>query len=286
MKIKEYGNKNNNTIMLLHGGGLSWWNYREVAERLQNKFHIILPILDGHSDSDKNFTSIEDNAQEIIDYINNNYGGHIYLIGGLSLGAQILLEILSRKKDICSYAIIESALVIPMNTTHKLIKPTFSMSYGLISKKWFSKLQFNSLRIKKELFDEYYRDTCKIGKEDMIAFMEANSKYEIKDSLKNTNAKVLVVVGDKERPIMKKSASLIHQKINESRIEILPNYYHGEFSINNPQQYVVAINELIANRKKQIKSELEGNVGTNNLEKAKIQLEERSKTKIKSLDER
>ena len=83
MKIKEYGNKNNNTIMLLHGGGLSWWNYREVAERLQNKYHIILPILDGHSDSDKNFTSIEDNAQEIIDYINNNYGGHIYLIGGL-----------------------------------------------------------------------------------------------------------------------------------------------------------------------------------------------------------
>lgn len=34
MKIKEYGNKNNNTIMLLHGGRLSWWNYREVAERL------------------------------------------------------------------------------------------------------------------------------------------------------------------------------------------------------------------------------------------------------------
>ena len=102
-----------------------------------------------------------------------------------------------------------------MNTTHKLIKPAFSMSYGLISKKWFSKLQFNSLRIKKELFDEYYRDTCKIGKKDMIAFMKANSKYEIKDSLQNTNAKVLVVVGDKERPIMKKSASLIHQKIKK-----------------------------------------------------------------------
>ena len=48
----------------------------------------------------------------------------------------------------------------------------------------------------------------------------------------------------------------------------------------------MAINELIANRKKQIKSELEGNVRTNNLENEKIQLEERSKTKIKSLDER
>ena len=53
---------------------------------------------------------------------------------------------------------------------------------------------------------------------------------------------------------MKKSASTIHQKINGSRIEVLPNYYHGDFSINNPQQYVMAINELIANRNRNLKS--------------------------------
>ncbi len=245
MKVKEYGDRNKETIMLLHGGGLSWWNYREVAEKLQNKYHIILPILDGHSDSDRSFTSIEDNAQEIIDYINNNYGGHIHLIGGLSLGAQILLEILSRKKDICNYAIIESALAIPMNITHKLIKLTFSISYGLISKKWFSKLQFNSLKIKKELFDEYYRDTCKIAKEDMIAFMEANSKYEIKCSLQDTDAKVVVVVGNKEKTIMKKSAQKIHQTISGSEFLILQNYYHGDFSINHSQEYVDMVDKIV-----------------------------------------
>lgn len=263
MNFKEYGDSNNDTIMLLHGGGLSWWNYREEAEKLQESYHIIIPILDGHSDSDRRFTSIEDNAQEIIDYITSNYNGHIRLIGGLSLGGQILLEILSRKNDICDYAIVESALVVPMKATYKMIRPAFSMSYGLISKKWFSQLQFNSLKIRKDLFSEYYRDTCKIEKEDMIAFMEANSKYEIKDSLQSTKARVLVVVGDKERSIMKKSASIIHQKIKESRIEILPNYYHGDFSINNPQQYVTAINELIANRNKQLESKMDGNTRTN-----------------------
>ena len=80
MNFKEYGNKNKDTIMLLHGGGLSQWNYREEAERLQESYHIIIPILDGHSDSDRRFTSIEDNAQEIIDYIENDYDGHISLI--------------------------------------------------------------------------------------------------------------------------------------------------------------------------------------------------------------
>ena len=247
MNIKEYGDSKNNTIMLLHGGGLSWWNYRDEAEKLQNNFHVIIPILDGHSDSDKNFTSIEDNAQEIIDYITNNYEGHIHLIGGLSLGGQILLEVLSRKSDICDYAIVESALGLPMKVTHKMIKPVLSMSYGLISKKWFSKMQFNSLGIRKDLFEDYYRDTCKITKENMIAFMKANSKYELKETLRDTKARVLVIVGGKERPIMKKSADLISKKIGSSRVEIIPNYSHGELSINNSDRYISLMNVLIAN---------------------------------------
>ena len=82
----------------------------------------------------------------------------------------------------------------------------------------------------------------------MIAFMEANSKYKIKDTLQDTKARVLIVVGDKERPIMKKSASLIKEKIGASRIKIIPNYSHGELSINNPDRYVSIINELITNR--------------------------------------
>lgn len=247
MNFKEYGDSKNNTIMLLHGGGLSWWNYRDEAEKLQDSFHVIIPILDGHSDSDRNFTSIEDNAQEIIDYITNKCNGHIHLIGGLSLGGQILLEVLSRKSDICDFAIIESALAMPMKATQKMIKPAFSMSYGLISKKWFSKMQFNSLRIRNDLFEDYYRDTCKITKENMIAFMEANSKYKIKDTLQDTKARVLVVVGNKERPIMKKSANMINEKIRASRMEIIPKYSHGELSINNPDRYISIINELISN---------------------------------------
>ena len=285
MNFKEYGDCNNDTIMLLHGGGLSWWNYREEAEKLKNSYHIILPILDGHSESDRSFTSIEDNAQEIVEYITNNYNGHIRFIGGLSLGGQILLEILSRKEDICDYAIVESALVIPMKATYKMIRPTFSMSYGLISKKRFSQMQFKSLKIREDLFSEYYRDTCKISKEDMIAFMEANSKYEIKDSLQNAEAKVVVAVGDKERPIMKKSANKIHQMINGSRLLILPNYYHGDFSINHPQEYVDMINELVVDRNK----EAEGKKITDievNIENTGLPLKLKNRDNSKSLDER
>lgn len=133
MQYKEYGKQNRDVIILLHGGGLSWWNYREVAEQLQNDFRIIIPILDGHARSDKNFTTIEDNAVEIISFIDVKFGGSVLLIGGLSLDGQILLEILSQRKGICRFAIVESAAIIPSKLTYSLIKPVFGSCYGSIN---------------------------------------------------------------------------------------------------------------------------------------------------------
>ena len=137
MNYKEYGKENRDIIILLHGGGLSCWNYREEAEMLQNKFHVIIPILDGHTGSDNGFTTIEDNAKEIISFIDEKFNGSVLLIGGLSLGGQILLEILSQRGNICEYAIVESALVIPSKLTYAMIKPAFGSCYGLIRHKWF-----------------------------------------------------------------------------------------------------------------------------------------------------
>ena len=39
MNYIEYGKENSDVIVLLHGGGLSWWNYKEAAERLQMDYH-------------------------------------------------------------------------------------------------------------------------------------------------------------------------------------------------------------------------------------------------------
>lgn len=245
MNYKEYGKQNKDVVILLHGGGLSWWNYREEAEMLQNDFHVIIPILDGHAESDREFTTIENNAKEVISFIEEEFGGSVLLIGGLSLGGQILLEILSRRGDICLYAFVESALVVPSRYTYAMIKPVFGSCYGLIHHRWFSKLQFKSLRMKKELFNNYYRDTCAITKQDMIAFLQANSLYSIKESIRNCTAKVSVFVGEKENSAMKTSAKIIHEKLKGSLLQIFPKMYHGEFSLNHAGDYVKEIYAIV-----------------------------------------
>lgn len=241
MNYKEYGIDNEKTIILLHGGGLSWWNFRREAELLQHDYHVILPILDGHAGSNRRFTSIEDNAAEIISFMDEHLGGSVYFIGGLSLGAQILLEILSQRAGVCEHAIIESAAAIPSKVTHALIRPSILCSCGLIRQRWFAKLQFKSLKMNGEFFGDYYRDTCKIEKEDMIAFLKANTAYEIKDSIKNCTADVHIFYGAKEIRSIKKSAQLINNMLPNSTLTELPGLFHGEFSLNHAAEYSAAV---------------------------------------------
>ena len=245
MQFHEYGADQKQTILLLHGGGLSWWSCREAAEKLQGEAHVILPILDGHAGSDRPFTTIEENAAEIISFIDERFGGSVLLIGGLSLGGQVLLEMLSQRRDICSCALIESAAVIPSRLTNALIAPAFGSSYGLIRNRSFAKMQFRSLHIKPELFEEYYRDTCRIKKQDMIAFMKASTSYALKDPLRNTAAKVHVYVGEKETGEILRSADAICRALPSASIHRLPELRHGEFSINHADRYADAVRQIV-----------------------------------------
>ena len=245
MTVVEYGQQNTDVILLLHGGGLSWWNYREVAQKLAEQYHVVLPVLDGHADSDAPFTSIEENAARLISSIDTHFGGRVLAIGGLSLGGQIAVEILAQRGDICQYALLESALVKPMKLTYALIGPTFGMSYGLVKQRWFAKLQADYLGIPKELFEDYFRDTCTIAKADMIAFLKANCAYGCKTSLRETTAKVKIVAGAKEQKNIRDSAKLLCEAIPGSSMEILTGLRHGELSLSKLEQYTKTLMDWI-----------------------------------------
>lgn len=237
MKTVEYGKGNAKVIVLLHGGGLSWWNYEETAKILAESYHVVLPILDGHAGSGAPFTTIEDNAKRVIAYISENFGGRVHLLGGLSLGGQIATEVLSQRSHICDFTVIESALACPMPVTAALVKPAFSLCYPLIRMRWFSRLQCWSLGIRMSLFEAYYRDTSCIEKADLIAFMTANAAYRLRNTLAQCCAKTLVLVGGRERRIMKRSAHMISECLPSARLEVLKDLQHGELSINQGRRF-------------------------------------------------
>ncbi len=245
IEFREFGDRDSPVVMILHGGGLNWWNYRQQAELLKHRFHVILPVLDGHAGSSRAFSSIRDNAAELIDFVDSNCGGRILFAGGLSLGAQILLEMLAQRGDVCKFALIESTAVIPSKITHALIGPAFGSCYALMKSRGFARIQAKSLHIRPEMFEDYYRDTCAISKEDMISFLKANTSFSLPDAVRSCSAQIHVFAGSRENGEILKSVRVLQETIPGCSVNILPGLFHGEFSLNHAGEYADTVVSII-----------------------------------------
>lgn len=242
MLFKATSNEQKRTIILLHGGGLSSWSLNSIAEQLQSDFHVITPIIDGHGEAgDEEFISIQDCARKLIEYIDTNCNSQVFAIGGLSIGAQIVTEILSQRQKIAEYAIIESALVCPIRGTTVLTLPLYKLFYGLIKKRWFAVMQAKTLCVPPDMFEQYYQDSLKISRQSLINITLSNGNYKLNECIADTKAKVLIIAGEYEVGIIKKSAHLLHDTIHGSDLYIAPGMKHGEMSLLYPSKYVALL---------------------------------------------
>ena len=115
MQFKTYVQKNKPVYMYIHGECLSAFSFQEEIRELKKDYTLIVPVLDGHgSEAQKPFISIQQCAEELLTYLQEYYNGHIQVLSGFSLGAQIAVSMLSMKPDLCEYAMIESAMMQPV----------------------------------------------------------------------------------------------------------------------------------------------------------------------------
>jgi len=134
-----------------------------------------------------------------------------------------------------------------MKMVTKLTVPMYNLSYGLIKKRWFAKLQAKTLYVPEELFESYFLDSSRMTKESLINITNSNGDYSISPTLLNTHAKALILVGEKELPMMKKSANLLHDTIKGSTLKVIEKSGHGEISLVQTDTYIDLILQFFSN---------------------------------------
>lgn len=99
MKFKTIGNSDGHRILLIHPMFVTLEFFSHLIECLKEDYFIITPILDGHNkDEDSTFLSVEDEANKILAYLQDNDIKELDFILGTSLGAIIAFEIYKRNE--------------------------------------------------------------------------------------------------------------------------------------------------------------------------------------------
>ncbi|MEM1505156.1 alpha/beta hydrolase [Domibacillus sp. 8LH] len=246
MHYKKYGDKSSALMVFIHGGGVSGWMWDKQVEYFSSQFHCLVPDLpeQGNSKSGTPFT-INGAAEEIITLIEEAGKGKPVIAVGFSLGAQVLIAMLSKKPKLIDFAMINSALVKPIPFVNMLTK-SMRFAFPLVKLKAFSNIQAKSMYIDEDYFNIYYQESRQISKDTFFRIMNENMSFKIPQNFKNARSKIVVTIGEKEKKIMKDSMKEILKSNPNCKGVLLPEIGHG-FSLANPLLFNILLEEWIEN---------------------------------------
>lgn len=100
MKYFEFGRKNPELMVMLHGGGICYHGAIPVAQELAKVYHVVLVAYDGFNpdEPETEFISTRDEAKRLGDYIAEHYGGKIDILYGVSYGTFVLMDVLADER--------------------------------------------------------------------------------------------------------------------------------------------------------------------------------------------
>ena len=207
---------------MLIRAGRSYLSYLREARLLQYKYHIILPVIDGHGEEGNiSYISTEKTVDQLIEYIDNNCDGKLFAVSGVSLGGQIIIELLSRRNDIVEKAIVESGLCIPQPFLIKystfVVKLCGKCLFSQTSNKWALTISPKRMRYPKEIAELYMRDITSIRNEPLIQIFDTYYQYTLKESLKDSQADTIYWYGGKEMKCIKQFSKLFQSYMKKCK---------------------------------------------------------------------
>ncbi len=229
LHVEITGDQNAPAIVFLHGGGISGWMWnRQVAAFAD--YCCLVPDLPEHGKSiNEQPMTIADSADRIADLIRNNAAGRKAHIIGHSIGAKIIVEILSRHPEVVDHAVIVSALFRPIPFLKILCnRSAYKSTILMLKSKRLLAYQVKQFGFKckedqQHLTDDFRRLT--VDRLDHI-YGELYKHLELPKNLKNAAAPALIIAGEREPAAMHESVQLLASALPNAKGILLRNCKH------------------------------------------------------------
>ena len=251
MKINEFGKDNSKKIMLIPGTMMCWKQFEPIIPLLENVCHLIVVSTDGFDgDTGTTFTTAEDSAQKLAEYIKEKLDGNIQLVFGESFGSASAAALFARNDVKVERLIMNGPQYMNLGILNKVIIEKIPKNqYKFLSRK--EEVQKNG---KIPFMMKLFTRTDDKAMLAMLKKIPDNISYEtlnncMKEALRmysdleknapNPLAKVSIWYGEKE-PNMKKAVSTIKKVYPNAEDHPFEGIGHGEI-LSYPEKMATEI---------------------------------------------
>lgn len=235
MIVQQFGADKTPTLLLIPGLGVSYEIFLPLIMKLEDQFHILAIEVDGFTLGRKTrFTSIDDQAGQIITYIQQHYERHIDVAYGLSMGGKILSRILERDEIDIDHAILDAAPLLPL--------PKWLVNPLRYYQAWNVWTCYHWTGFWKRIFRTHYFDVILDECKKVFPF---GGKQAVLDGYKSVYTNRLESIhgndinfwyGTKEAFVAKPQAKHLLKLCNSAQIEVFNGMNHGQLLIDHPDE--------------------------------------------------
>jgi len=247
----ELGVPEGETIVLLHGGGASRWVWNPVAARLMDGFHLLVPDLLEHGRSGGVF-SMSQNTELVAELIALKAHGAKAHVVGLSIGAQIGLELLAHFPERVSSALLSSPLTQRIPSLAMLSDARWDRAARALVSRYMPvrtwprlvRANLRTLSIPQRYYPELLEDTARLSRDGFLRMMCANLNYRCPAALERVTVSTLLTVSSAEPPAMGRSVDEVAARIPGARAVNVPSAAHN-WNVQKPELYAQTVHAWI-----------------------------------------
>ena len=244
MIFNTYGNKENPSLLLLPGLGVSHEIFLPLVEMLKDSHYVIAAGLDGFLiGTTSRYTSVDDQATQAIKNVQDNLGGHLDVAYGLSLGGKILSRMMERDEIVIDHAIMDAAPLLPL--PRWLVGP---IRYYQCFNVWTC---YHWTGLWKWVFHSHYFDVlldeCKkvwpSGKGQAVLDGYKDVYTPRLESIKG--ADIHYWYGTKEAFVAKPQAEHLLSLCPKVEVTVFQKMNHGQLLVDHPEQVAERIRDIL-----------------------------------------
>ena len=235
MDVKIFGQEGLPTLLLIPGLGVSYEIFLPLIHQVEERFRILAVQVDGFTLEKKTrFTSVDDQASQVIHFVKSNYGGRLDCAYGLSLGGKILSRVMERQEISIDHAILDAAPLLPLPRC--LVGP---LRYYQCFNVWTC---YRWTGFWKRVFHSHYFDVLLDECKKVYPFGGSSAVLEGYKSVYTNKLNAIsgpdiqYWYGTKEAFVAKPQAKHLCALCPNAKVEVFPKMNHGQLLVDHPEK--------------------------------------------------